>query len=151
MIYASHYMEEVQSICERVAIIDQGLVLVNDSIHHLLDGLSADLYLYVDRTTGVEKELGNLVRIDIGSDHEPAIVVSGIAQLPSPANSPSPARDGQKKSAAEKNGQEPDLGGRLRTTLETLKKLGISVLRVETQQSNLERLFLQLTGKRLRD
>jgi hypothetical protein len=47
--------------------------------------------------------------------------------------------------------QTQDLGERLRGTLETLKRLGINVLRMETQQSNLERLFLQLTGKRLRD
>jgi ABC-2 type transport system ATP-binding protein len=146
VIYASHYMEEVQSICERVAIIDQGMVLVNDSIHHLLSGLSADLYLYVDRTHGVEKELGDQVRIDTGSDGQPAIVVSGIAQVSSSTTTELP-----QKARSKVAGKSHDLGDRLRTTLDTLKRLGITVLRVETQQSNLERLFLQLTGKRLRD
>jgi len=148
VIYASHYMEEVQSICDRVAIIDQGVVLVNDTIHHLLEGLSADLYLYVDRTDGLAHELGQGVRIDSGSDGELAIVVTGIGQSARDAASsiPAPATDKDLYQA-----QTQDLGERLRSTLETLKRLGINVLRMETQQSNLERLFLQLTGKRLRD
>ncbi len=146
VIYASHYMEEVQAICERVAIIDQGLVLVNDSIHHLLSGLSADLYLYVDRTSGIEKELGEQARIETGNDGEPAIVLSGIVQ--SPTNNES---SNKVASSSSEGGDPHDLDNRLRSTLDILKRMGITLLRVETQQSNLERLFLQLTGKRLRD
>ena len=80
VIYASHYMEEVQSICERVAIIDQGVVLVNDSIHHLLSGLSADVFLYVNQTEGIASELSDVARVGVGNDNEPAVIVSAEPQ-----------------------------------------------------------------------
>ncbi len=36
VIYASHYTEEVQAICQSAAILDHGKVLANDSIDALL-------------------------------------------------------------------------------------------------------------------
>lgn len=38
IVYTSHYMEEVQRICDRVAIIDRGRIVVSDTIDHLLRG-----------------------------------------------------------------------------------------------------------------
>ncbi len=35
IIYTSHYMEEVQALCERVAIMDKGSLLVEDSLSSL--------------------------------------------------------------------------------------------------------------------
>lgn len=155
VIYASHYMEEVQSICERVAIIDQGVVLVNDSIHHLLSGLSADVYLYVDSGDGLAAELGDLARVGVGNDNEPAVIVSGEATPSNPVEAPglqsSMLNRDQENAVPEMADGVLDIGPRLHATLEKLAVLGVKVLRVETQQSNLEGLFLKLTGKRLRD
>lgn len=36
IIYASHYMEEVEELCDEVAFMDQGKVVENGSIEHLL-------------------------------------------------------------------------------------------------------------------
>ena len=124
VIYASHYMEEVQSICQRVAIIDHGRVLAYDSISNLLTGLAADLILYVDDATRAASVVDGLARIGAGSDGQPTLILPG---------------DG------------PDIGERLRTVLERMKNADVHVQRVETQQTNLERLFLDLTGSRLRD
>src|SRR5580693_5413258 len=41
-VYASHYMEEVETICQRVAIVDHGRVLACDHIKTLLSKMSAD-------------------------------------------------------------------------------------------------------------
>jgi len=81
VIYASHYMEEAQSICQRVVILDQGEVIANDATHHLLAGISSDVYLYVDHTTGISNELGDLARVGIGSNKEPVVIVSGNMRL----------------------------------------------------------------------
>ena len=124
VIYASHYMEEVQSICQRVAILDHGKVLAYDTISKLLTGLAADLILYVDDATRAALSVEGLARIGTGSDGQPALIVPG---------------------------DRPDIGERLRTVLDKVKSAGGHVLRVETQQTNLERLFLELTGSRLRD
>lgn len=124
IIYASHYMEEVQAICQRVAIVDRGRVLAYDSIPRLLDGLSTNLLIYVENTGDVHSRLSGLATVETGSDGLAAIVVSGDAA---------------------------ELGERLRSMLHHLLTARIHVVRIETQQTNLERLFLQLTGYGLRD
>ncbi len=135
VIYASHYMEEVQSICQRVVIVDHGRVLACDSISNLLKGLAADLILYVDDAErAAAAVVEGLVRVGTGSDGHPALILSGgDSTLSEPANA------------------RVDVGERLRTVLERIHATGAKVLRVETQQTNLERLFLDLTGSRLRD
>lgn len=45
VLYTSHYMEEVQSICDRVAIIDRGRVLVSGSLPDMLREASGALTL----------------------------------------------------------------------------------------------------------
>jgi ABC-2 type transport system ATP-binding protein len=151
IIYASHYMEEVQSICQRVVIIDSGQVLANDSIPNLLAGVAADVYLYIDRTAGISDEFHGLGRLGTGSDGEPAVIVSGEAPVARNNSDRGPLRYGAGTLSAENRAAPSNLAWRLQTALHKLATLGIHVLRVETQQSNLERLFLQLTGKRLRD
>ena len=139
VIYASHYMEEVQSICQRVAIVDHGRVLACDSISNLLQGLAADLILYVDDVSRATASVAGLARVGTGSDGLPALILSsGDAPRSGPADDDIvPHR--------------VDVGERLRTVLEHIHATGAKVLRVETQQTNLERLFLDLTGSRLRD
>jgi ABC-2 type transport system ATP-binding protein len=151
IIYASHYMEEVQSICQRVAIVDRGEVLAYDSISNLLDGIASDLYLYVDRTTGITNELSELGRLGIGSDGEPAIIIPGELPSEHQQRDVMPLRYGTGTLGVDVGRSRPELSWRLQAALFKLGNLGVRVLRVETQQSNLERLFLQLTGKRLRD
>jgi hypothetical protein len=43
------------------------------------------------------------------------------------------------------------INDRLTLVLEILKQAGAELLAVDTQEHNLERLFLELTGRRLRD
>lgn len=124
IIYASHYMEEVQAICERVAIVDHGKVLACDAIPKLLEGLVNDLLIYVDGEGDVRGRLAGLARIEMGGDGNNVIVLSGTSD---------------------------DLGERLRSILHHLMAARVNVVRIETQQTNLERLFLQLTGYGLRD
>jgi ABC-2 type transport system ATP-binding protein len=123
VIYASHYMEEVQSLCRRVAIIDHGQMLAFDSIENLLSGLSADLHLSVSGGK-LNGQLADLARVETGTDGRPTVVIPG---------------------------DQPNRGEILQTVLSRLQAAGISVDKIETQQSNLERLFLQLTGRKLRD
>jgi linearmycin/streptolysin S transport system ATP-binding protein len=124
VIYASHYMEEVQSICQRVAIVDHGRVLAYDAIPTLLKGLVADLILYVDDVSRAASAVDGAAKIGTGRDGQPMLILPG---------------DG------------PEFGERLRSALDKMRIAGLHVLRVETQQTNLERLFLELTGSRLRD
>ena len=149
VVYASHYMEEVQSICQRVAIVDHGEVLANDTIQNLVGGKSADLYLYVDRTEGIVAELDGLAELGTGHDNEPVVILPGEFSAPQQKKESLALQYGLGK--LNRKDVPPELSWRLQLVLFKLGTLGIRVHRIETQQSNLERLFLQLTGKRLRD
>jgi ABC-2 type transport system ATP-binding protein len=130
-IYASHYMEEVQAICRRVAIIDHGKMKACDSVRELLKDLSSDLCLRVDRPSQ-------------------AIVsqLKGLAELAPPMNGEVDAKLIVTRNAHEDDGQ---LSSTLIKLMQLLDRNGITVHGIETHEPNLERLFLQLTGNRLRD
>ncbi len=150
VIYASHYMEEAQSLCKRVVILDHGEVIANDTISHLLAGVASDLYLYLDRTTGLAGQLGDLGRIGTGSNDQPVVIVS--AKTPGPNNlthftTPPTNLD---HVATDDPLPESDFGKKLRLVLDKLASLRIRVLSVETQRSTLERVFLQLTDQSAR-
>jgi ABC-2 type transport system ATP-binding protein len=117
-------MEEVQTLCERVAIIDHGRVLACDGIPQLLEGLASDLLIHVEGDgTGLGCVKG-LALVETGEDGTHVLVVSGAGR---------------------------DMGDRVREILNQLLSARIRVVRVETPQTNLERLFLKLTGYGLRD
>ncbi len=123
VIYASHYMEEVQALCQRVAIIDHGQMLAFDTIDKLLSGMSSDLELKI--TGGrLNGQLGELARVQAADSQTATVII---------------------------NGDRPDRSANLREVLSRLERAGLNVEKIETQQSSLERLFLQLTGNRLRD
>jgi len=128
VIYASHYMEEVETICERVAIIDQGRMLVYGRLEELLDKSHADLYL---RVAATEDELKHLLL--------------GLADVI--------ATNGHESQAVIKRERRAVPGavtGRLAKVMELLAAGGLDVLAIETREHNLEQLFLDLTGRKLR-
>ncbi len=130
-IYASHYMEEVQSICQRVAIIDHGKMKACDTLHALLGRLSSDLSLRVDRpSVNVVSQLKGLAEIEPSENGE---VTSRLII----------SRD--------QHEDETALNKTLLNVVQLLDRHGVRIHAVETHEPNLERLFLQLTGSRLRD
>jgi len=49
VIYTSHYMEEVEAICQRIAIVDQGRVLIEGSLADILRSPEPQVELELDR------------------------------------------------------------------------------------------------------
>lgn len=132
VLYASHYMEEVQAICHRVGIMDHGKMLALDTLPALLARMPEDLCLTLDLPKGysrgkLEPLLPGDVRLETVDDH-----LQLIMQV----------TNGQGKQS---------LNDRLTAQLDLLKKQGVRILAIDTREPNLERLFLQLTGNRLRD
>ncbi|WP_434516516.1 ABC transporter ATP-binding protein [Dechloromonas sp. ARDL1] len=80
VIYTSHYMEEVEAICQRVAIVDHGKVLSEGAL---------DALLRCDESV-VELELGSELPAELAARHS-AIAEGGMKyrlQLTSPATLP---------------------------------------------------------------
>ncbi len=133
LIYASHYMEEVEAICDRVAIIDKGRLLTCGTLDQLLSNSRADLHVHV-RGAGARLR-PRLIGL---ADVEPDTIVNGQPEVQVVLR-----RDRRDSSYA--------INDRLTLVLEILKQAGAEVLSMETKEHNLERLFLELTGRRLRD
>ena len=131
VIYASHYMEEVSAICDRVAIVDHGRRIAMGSLDELLGQMQQELALRVRRLSDAARErLKNLIESDGASNGDESRLV--LHRSAGAANA-----DG--------------LISELRRVLDILDSEKSELISVETSQSSLERLFLELTGHSLRD
>ena len=131
VIYASHYMEEVSALCNRVAIMDHGVRLAMGRLDELLGQMQQELAL---RVRGLSAQAHEKLSDLIESNGSPNGDESRLVLHRSDSQS---SGDG--------------LIGELRRVLDVLDAEKSELVSVETNQSNLERLFLELTGRRLRD
>lgn len=136
VLYASHYMDEVESICDRVAIVDHGKVVVSGALDELLGRLHLDLRVQV-----------------AGGDDDVASRVAGLTSVTGVDDRRSNGH-GERTlliQTTRRSRANDDLTNLLNALLEKLAECNCRVLSVATQESSLERLFLQLTGRHLRD
>lgn len=140
VLYASHYMEEVEDISDRVAIIDHGKLVTSGTQEELLGQLPIDVRL---RFTGDTSQLSDCL----------ASIEGVVSVSVSPGNS---LANGQTDSTAiirtsVKASENADLSDLLARIIQVASEQNCGVLSLTTNDSNLERLFLELTGRRLRD
>jgi ABC-2 type transport system ATP-binding protein len=126
MIYTTHYMEEVERLCDRVVIIDHGRVLADDTLAGLLASAPVANTLTLkydpapDRAALEEiKSLPGVIRVELAG---PVLVVAAT-----------------------------DLGTAAPRVLERLAARGFSCQELTSRRANLEDVFLALTGRTLRD
>ncbi len=124
ILYTTHYMEEAQRLCHRVAIIDQGQIVAQDTPAALIRSLGGGIIV-----VGLE-----------GADMEP--VAQQIAELPSVKSA---TRDDAHVKIETHRLQEALMG-----TLDITNRLEVRLTSMELLEPNLESVFLHLTGKKLR-
>ena len=128
IIYASHYMEEVQIVCTRAAIVDHGKLLACDAISQLLKQIPFEVELRLGQSKVPEgMSLGTSARVE--QDGDEAVV----------------------RFSMQDQSCETALNRDVTNILTTLERHSVSVRSIRTHEPNLERLFLKLTGQRLRD
>lgn len=125
VLYTTHYMEEAERLCDRVAIIDGGKI----------------------RAEGTRRELVELVgQLDtislgvVGSARKLAEALESVAGIESIT-----AAEGSVEILVE------GASGLLPRILDIAQQSGVSVSGVNVVEPNLESVFLHLTGKALRD
>jgi len=134
VIYASHYMEEVQTLCQRVAVIDQGRMVACGRLTELLGQMTTNICLHIAPAGNqrlfddLAEKLRGVVQVRVAADNGTSIVISR-----DPTVERRPLRE------------------TLIFVLAALDEADVDVDTVETENPNLERLFLQLTGLSLRD
>ncbi|MCM3763773.1 ABC transporter ATP-binding protein [Neobacillus niacini] len=125
VIYTSHYMEEVEYLCERIAIVDQGLVIAS--------GTKAELCNRLVGATSIQ------IKVNVSSPE--LIDTLGTIQ-----NVQSVKADGELITIYTSDARQA-LGDAVALVVQS----GLQVLSVDVQEPNLESVFLQLTGRTLRD
>jgi len=129
VIFATHYMEEAQEICDRVAIIDRGRLLKCGAPQALLDQAHSNVHLRVHAAVDRVAE-----------------VLRGIAEVKA-------AGDEECLATIRRNGhdQPQAFARRLSGAIDKLAGISAELESIDTQDRNLEQLFLDLTGRRLRE
>jgi ABC-2 type transport system ATP-binding protein len=120
IIYTTHYMEEAQRLCDRVAILDQGRILDMDSVE-------------------------NLIVKHGGPSHIEAEFEEKLSEP-----------DKLRAFIEDKNVQFEEKKIRFKTdrpmeSLAMLNRSGVRFSSLKVEMANLEDVFLNLTGRRLRD
>jgi ABC-2 type transport system ATP-binding protein len=120
IVYTTHYMEEAQRLCDRVAILDRGKLLVMDTVENLIARHGGPSHIEAE-LAGPPPDLDELAR-RIGCP---------TVQL--------------KNSSLRFETAEP------MRSLAALNQSGVSFKALKVETANLEDVFLNLTGRRLRD
>jgi ABC-2 type transport system ATP-binding protein len=137
IVYTSHYMEEVETLCNRVAIVDHGQIIAMDTIKNLVAMLGGGV-IRLGLTQVDETLLHDLAAL-------PGVKQASLAPQPAKAEGESEAK-GQVVKIECVNSQQA-----LVSVVSYLGAHDLSITALETLEPNLESVFLHLTGKSLRD
>jgi ABC-2 type transport system ATP-binding protein len=147
VVYTSHYMEEVQALCTRVGIIDHGRLAACDTIPNLLRQLNGLIRIRVPRVTpGLRERLKELPDCFLSDPDGWRLERAAAAVTPAAPAGRLPDREGR---TLELNCR--DVNATLVRVVALLHDLKVELISLETEEPNLERVFLHLTGRELRD
>ena len=147
VVYTSHYMEEVETLCNRAAIIDEGRIIAMDTIKNLIAMLGGGV-VYVGINRMDETILAELSALPAVKE---AVLVPQPPAPPAPegkestADAKPPSPNPVVKIVAKQNQQA------VVNVLGYLNQKDIVITSLEIMQPNLESVFLHLTGKKLRE
>jgi ABC-2 type transport system ATP-binding protein len=127
VVYTSHYMEEVEALCDQIAIVDHGRLIAQGSLDELRALLGDE-----DR-----------IEITLGEHADAERVLAGVRTLPGIAHVE--LAEGVLEVLTR------DAAAALGGLVSAIAGAGAQVRTVEVVEPNLESVFLHLTGRALRD
>lgn len=125
IIYTSHYMEEVEEICTRIAIVDHGKIIADGTKEQLKAIITDTKNIWIEVKTTDSLHIDSLKSI-------PGVISAQLEDNTIKINSKGEINN-------------------LNLVIQQLIKDGIEIRSVEEQAPNLETVFLTLTGRNLRD
>jgi ABC-2 type transport system ATP-binding protein len=125
VLYTTHYMEEAERLCDRVAIVDEGRILALDTTKNLV-GLLGGGVLYVGLPPALDDEM--LPSIEALPHVREVGLVDGRLKI-----------------------QTDDANLALLALIELCNARDVPILSLEALPPSLESVFLHLTGRRLRE
>lgn len=125
VIYTSHYMEEIEAICSRVAIVDYGKIIAEGTIEGLIDAHTKEHTIIME----LEKKSSKAEKI--------VKETAGVLSV-----------EQEEEKYLIKTRKEEGIFNQL---IEQLIQNSIHIRSMEVKKPNLETVFLELTGKQLRE
>jgi ABC-2 type transport system ATP-binding protein len=123
LVYTSHYMEEVQALCGRIGIMDHGRLKACDTLPRLLQILPGAIrFTIASLTPALREQLKNLPSASLLEGE------GGRLEL-----------------------ECADVKGTLVELMRLLQQARAELVSLDIEETNLERVFLHLTGRQLRD
>jgi ABC-2 type transport system ATP-binding protein len=125
IIYTSHYMQEVDDICDRIAIIDKGHVIAegtSDDLKNLVGNMNIFNLSVSKRVTGLEEKLKEITGVEKVTFLENEYKISTLKSNNLVAN-----------------------------IVTAVSESGGDIKNIATEETSLEAVFLALTGKNLRE
>jgi ABC-2 type transport system ATP-binding protein len=148
IVYTSHYMEEVELLCNRVAIIDEGEIIALDTIKNLIAMLGAGV-IHVGLSQVDDPLLAQLAALP--AVQEATLVPRPVAPPLAEGEEPE-VKEGERVAAGEvvkivaQHSQQAIVN-----VIGFLNEQDIALTSLEILEPNLESVFLHLTGKKLRE
>lgn len=125
VIYTTHYMEEAETLCDRIGIIDNGRIIAEGTLGELQRTISENELIYIETADFAEKAKDSLAE---EKDILSITVEDGGILI-------------------QHNGNRNILG----KIVNRLNGIGMEIRKVESRMPNLEDVFLSMTGRTLRD
>ena len=123
VLLTTHYMEEAQQLCDRVAIVDRGKVIAMDSPARLIRSLSAEHFILIDCVEMPSDEDLLAVPEVVAVERQEQRLIMTVASV----------------------------RGALPLLLQPFAARGIEIDGLSTRHATLEDVFVHLTGQSLRD
>jgi len=136
VLYTTHYMEEAERLCHRIAIVDHGQIIAMDTPRNLIAMLG-----------------GGIIQIGLANASEALCQKAGsLSQVKSATLLPLPPEEApgpeDKRKILKIEARQADEA--LIQIIQLFRQENVEILSIETLEPNLESVFLHLTGKSLR-
>lgn len=152
VLYTSHYMEEVEALCDRIAIVDHGRLIAIGTLEELRALVGDEDVVRVtlgDPLTAEENQGDEAAAVNDPSSETVGAGAAALAAAQAVVGLPGVVR-------AQANGPmlevfAPDAAAVLGGVVEAVGRAGGTVRSVAVVEPDLESVFLHLTGRGLRD
>ena len=134
ILYTSHYMEEVEALCDRVGIMDNGKLIACDTTVNLAASRGGAIIEVVLDTLALPEKLVPYLR-GLNGVHSVENVIHEESEMPA--------------TTLRITGE--NINRSLPAIVSQLNDAGVGIQNLHIHQPNLEDVFLALTGKTLRD
>ena len=123
----THYLDEADALSDRIVIIDHGRIVASDTADNLKAAVAGDL---------VELEIATLEQVSTAA--EKLAVLVGTS-------------DGVEVDGRQVSGRVPQAGRAVPGLLRDLDRTGVELTSIEVRRPTLDDVFLDLTGRSLRE